>query len=91
MTLTIEVTPDVEARLLELAAQQGMAVEAVAADVVAGFLTDWEAELEADTLAIQHRLDHPDPRPHKTLADLRAHLDNLKDQQREAEPIEAAA
>ncbi len=87
MTLTIEVEPELEARLREVATQHDMTVEAVAADVVAGFLTDWEAELEADAQAIQHRLDHPDPRPHKTLADFRAHLDK----QREAEPIEAAA
>ena len=49
MTLTIELSPDAERRLHEKAIQQGEAIEAVAAAILADAL-EWEAQETAEAV-----------------------------------------
>ncbi len=79
MTLTIEVEPEIEAKLHELAQSYGQSLEIYVRDVL-----EREIELEAeedaqDIAAAKRALATSDPAQRKTLDDLRAHIAAQRD------------
>jgi hypothetical protein len=74
MTLTIEVAPDRQAVLQEEAARRGLSAEQLAGEMLDDSLQDLLQDAE-DIEEARYRLANPDPRPNRTLADLRAHIE----------------
>lgn len=74
MTLTLELKPETEATLRAAAQRRGVELptllDELAAEMEAEALLD-----EQDAQEARERLANPDPRPYRTLADLRAHID----------------
>jgi len=78
MTLTLELSPDTEARLRAIAQEKGASLETVALKRLdVSLLSEEELEDledEIDIAAMQRAREESDPNDRKTLDDLRAHV-----------------
>jgi len=80
MTLTLELSPETEARLRAIAQEKGASLETVALKHLdVSLLSEEELEDledEIDIAAMQRAREESDPNDRKTLDDLRAHVAN---------------
>jgi hypothetical protein len=74
MTLTIDLPAEREAQLRAEAQERGLSPEETAGALLADLLAEREAEDAEDLETLRYRRENPDPRPRKTLDDLRAHI-----------------
>ncbi len=75
MTLTIDLPAEREAQLRAEAQERGLSPEETAGALLADLLAEREAEDAEDWETALYRINNPDPRPNKTLDDLRAHIE----------------
>jgi hypothetical protein len=74
MTLTIDLPPELESRLKAEAEAHDQTPAQWLLDLAAWELEMREAEDAEDLETLRYRRENPDPRPNKTMDDLRAHI-----------------
>jgi predicted transcriptional regulator len=78
MSLLLELSPELENRLEAVAAASEQTPAQWLLDLAAWELAQREAEDAEDLATLRARRANPDPRPNRTLADLRAHTEAQK-------------
>jgi hypothetical protein len=75
MTLTLDLPPELESQLKAEAEASDQTPAQWLVDLAAQELAQREIEDAEDWKTAIHRINNPDPRPNKTLDDLRAHIE----------------